>query len=753
MFKKYHCIKQHDSTDCAAACLATICRQYGSKIPITKIREAACSDRRGTSAYGVVKAAEKLDFAAKAIKADAVTLYEKFPLPCIAHIVTDENMLHYVVIHRISKKQTIVADPGKGIVKYTPEDFLKIWTGVLILMVPTQKFAKKDQTKGLFSRYFNLLLPHKTLLLNIFFTSIVYTALGILSSFYFKFMMDDILPNKLETTLHTLSVGIILLYIIRILLNAFRAYMLQYLSQRLDIPLILGYYRHVLGLPLAFFGSYKVGEIISRFMDASNIRQAISSATLTIMIDTIMAFAGAVVLYMQNSFLFGITVFMLLIYTGVVYSFNKAIRNVNREEMETNASLTSNLVESLNGVETLKAFNAERNASIKTEQKFVKLLRVLFKGGSIANVQSSLVEVVTQIGGIAILWFGALGIIEGEMTIGELLTFNALLGFFVEPIQNLIGLQPLIQTAIVASDRLGEIVDLELERSEPKSSKAVPDSLYGDIEFKNVDFRYGSRQLVLKNLSMKMKKGQKIALVGASGSGKTTLVKLLLNFYSWEKGDILINNINIRDIDLEKLRERIAYVSQDVFLYSETVWENITLGVDYTDLTEVVELAKMTQAHEFINLLPLRYDTMVDENGANFSGGQKQMLAITRALLKKPDILILDEATANLDPATEKAIKSSIEKIAQNMTVIIIAHRLSTVIWCDEIYVLDKGEFVESGRHDELMKSKGIYYNLWKDQIAEAIGSINEEHAKEDICLLSDEMFCEQEFLWEGKTG
>jgi len=311
----------------------------------------------------------------------------------------------------------------------------------------------------------------------------------------------------------------------------------------------------------------------------------------------------------------------------------------------------------------------------------------------------------------------------------------------------------LIQTAIVASDRLGEIVDLELERSEPKSSKAVPDSLYGDIEFKNVDFRYGSRQLVLKNLSMKMKKGQKIALVGASGSGKTTLVKLLLNFYSWEKGDILINNINIRDIDLEKLRERIAYVSQDVFLYSETVWENITLGVDYTDLTEVVELAKMTQAHEFINLLPLRYDTMVDENGANFSGGQKQMLAITRALLKKPDILILDEATANLDPATEKAIKSSIEKLAQNMTVIVIAHRLSTIIWCDEIYVLDKGEFVESGKHDYLMKLKGIYYNLWKDQIAEAIGSIDEEHAKEDTSLLSDEMFCEHEFLWEGKTG
>jgi len=450
MFKRYHCIKQHDSTDCAAACLATICRQYGSKIPITRIREIACSDRRGTSAYGLVKAAEELDFTARVVRGDETSLFEKFPLPCIAHIVTDENMLHYVVIHKVTKKHIVVADPGKGIVKHAPGDFLKIWTGVLILMLPTQKFVKKDQIKGLFSRYLNLLTPHKVLLLNIFFASILYTGLGILASFYFKFIMDDILPNKLETTLHTLSIGIILLYVVRILLNAFRVHMLQYLSQKLDVPLILGYYRHVIGLPLSFFGTYKVGEIISRFMDASNIRDAISSATLTIMIDTLMAFAGAIILYMQDSFMFGITVFMLLIYAGAVFAFNIPIRNINRLEMENNAQLTSYLVESLNGIETLKAFNAERNASMQTEKKFVKLLKCIFKGDSIMNVQSSLVSAVTQIGGIAILWAGAYSIIEGRMTIGELLTFNALLGFFVGPIQNLINLQPLIRKRQIA---------------------------------------------------------------------------------------------------------------------------------------------------------------------------------------------------------------------------------------------------------------------------------------------------------------
>ncbi|MBS3937981.1 MAG: peptidase domain-containing ABC transporter, partial [Peptococcaceae bacterium] len=739
--------------DCAAACIATICKQYGSKIPISRIRELALSDLRGTSAYGIVKALEELDFTAKVVTGETASLFERFPLPCIAHIVTNENMLHFVVIHRITKKQIIVADPGKGIVKYTPNDFLKIWTGVLILMLPTQKFIRKDLTKGLFSRYLYLLSPHKNLLLNIFAASIVYTALGILAAFYFKFMMDDIIPNNLETTLHTLSIGIILLYVARILLNAFRVHMLQYLSQKLDIPLIQGYYRHVLSLPLGFFGNYKVGEIVSRYADASNIREAISSTTLTIMIDTVMVVAGAIILYMQSSFLFGITVFMLLIYAVVVYLFNSPIRNVNRQEMEDNTRLTSYLVESVNGIETLKAFNAERNASMQMEKKFVKLLRSIFKGGNIYNAQSSIADSVTQIGGIVVLWAGAYSIIEGRMTIGELLTFKALLVYFVEPIQNLVNLQPLIQTAIVASDRLGEIIDLESEKSKMKSGKIAPKTLFGDIEFKNVDFRYGSWRLVLKNVSMSIKKGKRTALVGASGSGKTTLLKLLMNFYSWEKGDIFINGINIRDIDLENLRERIAYVSQEVFLFSDTVWKNITLGVDHSDPEEVIELAKTTQAHEFINTLPLRYETMIDENGANFSGGQKQILAITRALLKKPDILILDEATANLDPATEKAIKSSLAKLAQNMTVIVIAHRLSTIIWCDDIYVMDKGEFVESGSHEELMKMEGRYYNLWRDQFVETPGNIGKEHVNLSADILSKSGTDELVALKDGSRG
>ncbi|ABR47249.1 ABC-type bacteriocin transporter [Alkaliphilus metalliredigens QYMF] len=719
MFKKYHCIKQHDIADCGAACLATISKNYGLKIPITKIREVAGTDKQGTNAYGVIKAAEQLGFSAKGVKGDQEAFFSEFPLPAIAHVVMEGSLLHYVVIHKITKKEVIIADPGKGIVKYTPEEFFKLWTGVLIILIPSPQFQKGNETKGLFKRFFGILKPQKKLVINIFFASIVYTILGIIGAFYFKILMDDILRYNLTKTLHIITAGIIILNIFKILLNAFRSHLLLYLSQRMDIPLILGYYQHVIDLPMSFFGTRKVGEIISRFMDASKIREAISGATLTIMIDTLMAIAGGIILYTQNASLFGIAVIMLFLYGILVAVFNKPIKEISQKEMENNAQLTSYLVESLNGIETVKAFNAERQAKTETETKFVKLLRNILKAGTIYNLQGSLSNAVGTIGGIIILWAGAYKVIQGEITVGQLLVFNSLLAYFIDPVKNLINLQPMMQTAIVASDRLGEILDLKLEKSPEENKKVSPKTLKGEIQFKNVDFRYGTRELVLKNIGLTIKPGEKIALVGESGSGKTTLAKLLMHYYTNEKGDILINQYNIKDINIEKLRERIAYISQDIFMFSGTIKENLSLGNKDITLEEMIEAAKQSSAHDFINQLPLRYDTLLEENATNLSGGQKQRLAIARALLKNPDILIMDEATSNLDSITEKAIEKTIAGFNQEITTIIIAHRLSTIMQCDTIYVLDKGEIIETGSHEVLMDKRGKYFNLWKEQLPE----------------------------------
>ena len=560
------------------------------KIPITKIREVAGTDR-GTNAYGVIKAAEQLGFTAKAVRGDKEAFFSEFPLPAIAHVVMDGSLLHYVVIHKITKKEVIVADPGKGIVKYTPEEFFKLWTGVLILLVPSPKFEKGDETKSIFSRFFGLLLPQKRLVINIFFTSLIYTVLGILGSFYFKFMMDDILPNNLTKTLHIVSIGIILLNLFKILLNAFRSHLMLYLSQKLDISLIPGYYNHVLELPMNFLELERLEKIYQGLWMHQG-KEAISGATLTIMIDTLMAVAGGIILYTQNSFLFGIAFLMVIVYAVIVFVFNKPIKNINRKQMENNAQLTSYLVESLNGIETIKSFNAERKSNIETEKKFVKLLKSVFKGGWIYNLKDSLSGFVALVGGVVILWVGAYSVLNGEMTIGQLLAFNALLAYFLDPIKNLIELQPMMQTAIVASDRLGEILDLELEKSENEDKKIVPATLKGTVEYKNIDFRYGTRELVLKNINLKVGNGEKIAFVGESGSGKTTLIKLLLNLYKVEKGEILINDCNINDINMNHLRDRIAYISQDVFLFSGTIYENLSLGIENPDMEAVIEAAK-----------------------------------------------------------------------------------------------------------------------------------------------------------------
>ncbi|APR01976.1 ABC-type bacteriocin transporter family protein [Clostridium botulinum] len=716
--RRYHCIKQHDYKDCGCACLATICKTYGLKYPISKIREISGTDKDGTSALGLIKASEKLGFAAKGVRMNKdEDIYGNIPLPAIAHVVIDKTMLHYVVIHKITEKEIIIADPAKGIVKYTPQEFFEIWTGILLIMTPTVKFEKGNKEKGLFQRFFKLIKPQRKLLINIFLASIIYTILGIIGAFYFKFILDDIIPNNLNKSLHMMSIGIIVLTLFKVLLGAFRTQLLIYLGQNMDIPLMLGYYEHVINLPMNFFGTREVGEIISRFNDATKIRDAISGATLTMMIDSLMVIIGGIFLYTSNNILFGITIVPIMLYIIIVWIFNKPLERVNRRVMEDNAKLTSYLVQSLNGVETIKAFNAEGEVNLETEKRFISLIKSVFKSGFINNLHGSIKGSVKAIFGVVILWVGTHQVLKGVMSIGQLISFNALLAYFLDPIENIINLQPQLQTAVVAGERLGEILDLDLEKSIDEEKKIKAKSLLGNIELKNVDFRYGTRKLILKDINMNIKPGEKIALVGESGSGKTTLAKLLMNFYQCEKGEILINAYNIKDINIETLRDKIAYISQETFLFNGTIKENLSLGNPYITYEEVIEACKRAQIHGFINSLPLRYNTLIEENGSNFSGGQKQRLSIARAILKKPEILIMDEATSSLDSITERAIENTMNEFSEGITTIIIAHRLSTIRRCNTIYVLDKGEIIERGSHDELINIKGRYYKLWKDQL------------------------------------
>lgn len=715
ILKKYYCVKQHDIQDCGPACLATISKQYGLKLSVSKIREAAGTDLEGTSVYGIIQAAQKLKFSTKAVRVEKKEeIFDNLPTPLIAHVIIEDVLLHFVVIQKITKKYILVADPGKGMVKYKPDEFFKIWSDVLIFLAPTAKFEKGDETKGLFQRFWGIIKIQKGLLINIFLASILVTGLGIAGSFYYKFLIDDILPNNLEANLHSISIAMLSLLIFKIITEFFRKILLLYMAQNIDVPLLLGYYNHVIKLPMNFFGTRKVGEIISRFNDGDKIRNAISSVILTLMIDVLMTVVGGVILYLQNVKLFFTCFVPIILYLALVFGFKKRIKKVNRKVMEDNASMTSYLVESLEGIETVKAFNGEGLVQAKTENNFFKFMRSCFKCGCTYNAQETLMNVISGGFGICLLWFGSSLVIKGEVSMGELISFNALLAYFIQPIGRLINLQPQLQEAIVASDRLGEILDMELEKSEEESIR--PETLAGNISLQNVSFAYGVKDNVLEDININISNGERIALVGESGSGKTTIARLLMGFYEVKQGNILLNNYEINDIDKETLRSKISYISQDSFFFSGTIKENLEFAGEDIAYENMVDACKKAQIHDYIESLPLRYNTPLEEKGANLSGGQRQRLSIARALLKRPEILIMDEATSNLDSITERAIQRTLDECTGNVTTIMIAHRLSTIKKCHKIYVMDKGRIIEEGNHRELLYKKGYYYNLWTEQ-------------------------------------
>lgn len=711
----FKCILQNDETDCGPACLAAIFRKYNLKVSIATIRDIAGTDRQGTSAYGLVKVIEHFGFQQKVVEADKSVLTPKIPLPAIAHVVIDNSLLHYVVITKIKDDTVVVSDPAKGIVKYKKDDFIKIWTNILILIAPTEESQRGNKKESTLSSFFRLLISQRWLLLRIFILSMILTSLGIITSFYYQVIMDNVVPSLSIQTLNYVSVITLCLFLVQIGINFLRGILIVKLEQRIDIPIMLGYYNHALILPMKFYSMRDTGEIISRFNDASSIRDIVSDASLTIMMDTIMAVVGAVVLFNCNRLLFLVSVVMLILYGIIVFIYNKPIKKINRKIMEMNSKVTSQFVETINGIETIKAFNQEKNEETKTDKLYKKFLKKIFNGGILSLSQQTVTMFVAVVGELVILWVGTACVIKGNLTLGELITFNALLGYFINPIKNLINLQPSIQTAVVAADRLGEILDIAPEYND-EQDQSDNKSRFNKVSISNLDFRYGTRDLVLRHINLEIHRGEKIAFVGESGSGKTTLAKLLVRLYEQEKGSIKLDSSDIREFSISQIRNNISYISQNTFLFSGTIKENLLFGnSDATD-DDISQVCKMCELEEYINSLPLKLNTRIEENGKNLSGGQKQRLAIARALLNNPEILIMDEATSNLDYITEKSIEKTINTFSGNMTTIIIAHRLSTIKDCDKIFVFRNGEIVETGNHKDLLNQKGYYYQLWYGQ-------------------------------------
>ena len=739
MIRKKYLVKQHDITDCAAACLAMICMFYKKEITITKLRDTLGTDIKGTTLLGLEDGAKKLGFDTRAIRVDKEAFKSKYTLPAIAHVITKEGLSHYVVIHKITKNNVIILDPAKGKDKKSIDDFFEMFDGILLLLVPNNEFnIGKSKEKGILSRFIKLLLPQKKLFIYSIIASLILTILGIASSFFNKILMDEILPYNLKNQLNVFVIGFLILGITQVVLGAIRQHILLYLSQKIDIPLLLGYFKHIYKLPMKFFSTRKVGDILTRFSDAFTIKNILTSVSLSLIMDISLAAVSTTILYIMNVRLF-IVILIITIISGVlIYIFKGPYKKINLEQMEAGARLNSQVIESLRGIETIKVNTAEAKSIEKLEIEYIRNLRIAFKEGVLSNIQESISGAVSMIGNLCLMYIGARMIMNGDITLGSLMAFTTLSGYFMDPIGRLISLQLSIQEASISLKRISEIYEVEKEQEDNENDieKIKLEKIDGNIELENITFRYGSRSPVLRNISMKIPKGKKVALVGESGSGKSTISKLLLKYYVPEEGKININGYNIDELDLYKLRENISYVPQNVELFSGSIKENITLGKPNASYEDIKLACENSGCSEFIERLPSKYGTFLEEAGGGLSGGEKQRIAIARALIQKNNFLILDEATSNLDFISEAKIFDTLFRKGKNMTMLIIAHRLSTIRACEIIYVMDKGKIVEEGTHESLIEKKGYYYKLYISQV----GSLEEK-----------EMVFQNEFKIEAK--
>lgn len=708
-------IKQHDITDCGAACLASIAAHHKLKLPIARIRQYASTDKKGTNVLGMIEAADKLGFTAKGVRGTFESLF-KIPTPAIAHVVVKEVLYHFVVIYKTDKKHIHVMDPADGKMhKIVHEDFKKQWTGVLILLAPSEDFKTGDEKISVSRRFWFLIKPHKTIMFQALFGACIYTIIGLSTSIYVQKLVDHVFIEGNLNLLNLLSVIMIVLLFLQIFVGAMKSLLTLKTGQKIDAQLILGYYKHLLKLPQQFFDTMRVGEIISRVNDAVKIRAFINDVSISLAVNIFIVVFSFGLMFTYYWKLALIMLAIIPVYSLVYFITNKINKKTQRNLMENSAELESQLVESLNAVGTIKRFGLESFANIKTETRFIKLLRSVYSSGlnSVFSTNSS--EFTSRLFTIILLWSGSFFVIDNTITPGELLSFYAIVGYFTGPASSLIGMNKTIQDAVIAGDRLFELMDLERETEENKV--ALSADMIGDIKFKNVKFRYGSRTEVFDKLNLTIPHGKITAIVGESGSGKTTLLSLLQNIYPINEGDIFLGEYSTKYIRNVSLRKVVSVVPQKIDLFAGNVIENVAVGEFQPDTKKIIKICTQLGIIEFIESLPNGFNTYLGENGTALSGGQKQRIAIARALYQDPEILILDEATSSLDSASEQYVQNTIKLLREkNKTIILIAHRLSTVYNADKICVLEKGKLVEEGHHQELLKRAGNYYHLWRQQ-------------------------------------
>ncbi len=716
--RRYPFYAQQSASDCGAACLVMIGRYWGKKFSVSRLRDIANVDRNGASLKGVATAAESLGFTTRPVKASLDRLAQQ-NLPAIAHW----EGKHYIVVYQVTKDQVIVCDPAIGQRSLSHAEFKEGWTNYTLLLQPTVFLKEAPEVSTAFWQFFELVKPHGIVLLEIFLASILIQVFGLITPLFTQLLLDRVVVQQSNLTLTAVGLGLLIFGWFQVAMTGLRQYLLDHTANRVDLSLIVGFINHTLRLPLGFFDSRYVGDIIARVQENRKIQRFLTGEALSIVLDllTVFIYVGLMFWYSWKMALLTLVIVPPFVMLALVAT--PFLKRISREIFAAHAEETGYLIQSLTGIRTVKSMAVEQSVQWNWEDLFGKAIKKNFWGQIISNRLQIFSTTIRTTITTALLWFGAWLVIKNELTIGQLVAFNMLLGNVISPFQRLIVLWNELQEILIAIERINDVIDTDLEEDLQHSHRSSLPPLRGQIRFDHVTFRYHpeSDRNTLENLSFEVQPGQTVALVGRSGSGKTTISKLLLGLYQPTEGKIYIDGYDLANISLRSLREQVGVVDQDTFLFGGTIRENISISQPHAELETIIAAAQQAGAHEFIKDFPLAYETQIGEGGGMLSGGQKQRIAIARALLGNPPLLILDEATSSLDAESERIIQTNLNQILYNRTTLVIAHRLSTVRNADLILVLDRGVVVESGTHQELMAKRGHYFYLNQQQLAFAL--------------------------------
>ena len=719
--------KQPDAKDCGPTCLRIVSKFYGKTIPLQQIRNLSETTREGSSLLGLSDAAESLGYKTLGVQIDFKTLQEEVPLPCIVHW----NKYHFVVVYKIDKSGKVyISDPSYGLITYSKEEFIKFWIGenadenteegIALILETTPAFFQNEfddqESKASFSFLFKYLFKYKSLVFQLAIGLLGASLLSLIFPFLTQSIVDVGIQNQDLNFIYLVLAAQIMLFVGRTGIEVIRSWILLHLSTRINISLISDFFIKLMKLPISFFDTRMTGDIMQRINDHHRIEQLLTNSSLNTLFSLVNLIVFSIVLLFYDYRLFLIYLTGALLYVGWIIFFLKKRKELDYKRFSQISQEQSKVIELVNGMQEIKMHNAEKKKRWGWEFIQVKLFKIQIKSLSLEQWQSVGGNFINQMKDIFVSFLSAKLVLSGNLTLGMMLSVQYIIGQLNSPLLQLVDFIRQTQDAKISLERLGEIHDKEDE--ENKDEQYVSEIPSKDIEVNNVSFRYvGSEQFVFENLNLSIPFQKTTAIVGSSGSGKTTLLKLLMKFYEPNEGEIKIGSTNLKNISPKFWREHCGVVMQEGYVFNDTIAENIAIGEDYVDKQKLRKAVEIANIKDFVESLPLSYNTKIGNEGVGVSGGQKQRLFIARAVYKSPDYIFFDEATSALDANNEKIIMENLEQFFEGKTAIVIAHRLSTVKDADKIIVLDQGKVVEEGNHQELVALKGEYYRLVRNQL------------------------------------